>query len=541
MRQTLARVWRFPFYLWLLGVYPILHLYSENLGLVKDDEVIYALAFALIATTIAFFAINLFIKQRHKSAALLGICSLAFSLSGHLHQVFFRADSLLSWTATVLLLTAMALAHAHKYAAASSYRGATALCNPIISALVILSGVAILSWWSGGTSITAPTSWDGMAFAEREISPKLLDSPDLPDIYYIIPDGYPSDGWLREAMNYDNSAFTEALESRGFIVAPHAQSNYGVTLLSLSSTTNMRYFAENDSDLSDLDFLRLAFADSLVARHLLARGYTYAHYLSGHGIPSPIADISRDFSADGRIDISSSELGFAAETGRASAGLALESAQLSYFYKQSFLSLYYDSTLLGLAASGIASLTPEPAFAPYARWRPERFLDTLADVATIADMPEATFTVVHLLKPHEPIVFDAKGNILIKDSAPTHDKFFAEFGFVNSQFLHLIDAILERSDNPPVIMFQADHGTKYGKLRANGRLTQFDVYAAYHVPDGIELDIPQPYTLVNSFPLVFNAVFGTEHPLIEDRLYEASAGYDAPFEQVDVTAEFAHP
>ena len=39
-------------------------------------------------------------------------------------------------------------------------------------------------------------------------STKISDSATHPDIYYIIPDGYPSDAWLEEAMNYDNSYFT---------------------------------------------------------------------------------------------------------------------------------------------------------------------------------------------------------------------------------------------------------------------------------------------------------------------------------------------
>ena len=39
MRRALSQISQQPFYLWLLGIYPIVHLYSENLGLVIDREV----------------------------------------------------------------------------------------------------------------------------------------------------------------------------------------------------------------------------------------------------------------------------------------------------------------------------------------------------------------------------------------------------------------------------------------------------------------------------------------------------------------------
>ena len=89
---------------------------------------------------------------------------------------------------------------------------------------------------------------------------RLTDSASRPDIYYIIPDGYPSDSWLLDAMNYDNSEFTKALEERGFTVVKHTQSNYGATLVSLASILNMQYFDSNPSPYTDLDYLRMSIA-----------------------------------------------------------------------------------------------------------------------------------------------------------------------------------------------------------------------------------------------------------------------------------------
>ena len=78
-------------------------------------------------------------------------------------------------------------------------------------------------------------------------------------------------------------------------------------------------------------------------------------------------------------------------------------------------------------------------------------------------MEEATFTIAHLLKPHSPVNFNERGEIIEGNLAPTPDEFFAEFRFVNSKFLEMVDTILKGSQNPPVIVFQADHGGIYGQ------------------------------------------------------------------------------
>ena len=81
-------------------------------------------------------------------------------------------------------------------------------------------------------------------------------------------------------------------------------------------------------------------------------------------------------------------------------------------------------------------------------------------------MPEATFTFVHLLKPHRPITFDENGKILEKrvESKNKRKAHLAEFKFINRKFLEMIDTILEGSPHQPIIIFQADHGSKYGQI-----------------------------------------------------------------------------
>ncbi len=305
MRRALSQISQQPFYLWFLGIYPIVHLYSENLGLVIDREVATSLMAMLVGTTFAFLVTNHFLKCRYKSAFMLSICSMVFSLSGHVYVLIFIPKSLFVWTLLVFIATAIILARLWKSKSYDFFIRATPVLNLLVLALLALPSLNVAYSIVTSSQSVHPVSGFGTNIAIHGESLKLIDSASRPDIYYIIPDGYPSDLWLQKSMNYDNSQFTETLEARGFIIADHAQSNYGATLLSLASILNMKYFSSNQSSLNDLDYLRLSIANSQVARLLKQRGYAYIQLLSGFLFPSPIADINRDVSPSGPIRYSS--------------------------------------------------------------------------------------------------------------------------------------------------------------------------------------------------------------------------------------------
>ena len=540
MRKRLSEVLRQPFYLWLLGVYPILHLYSVNLGLVIDREVLISLVGILATTSIAFFLINILVQNRHKTACMLAVASVCFSLSGHLYVLVYIPKSLFVWTLMITIVSVFIIFGICSIGSKHALVHVTLVANLIVLVLLASPTFEVLSSLSTASSFIQPVL-DNPDIAPNDL-PKVEGSSTRPDIYYVIPDAYPSDAWLVDTMNYDNSEFTRALEERGFVVAGHAQSNYGSTLLSLSSILNMRYYDSNPTQLQDLDYLRLSIADNEVARQLQQLGYTYIQLLSGFLIPSSIADINRDFTPSGAVeievdqsDITTAVLKFnAAQTETTELLIDRRSS-----YKQSFMSLYLDSTLLRIVKSQLDKLLHRDEFTPYHVNAAERFLDTIENIESIAALPEATFTIVHLIKPHKPTVFTEQGEIIRRILEPGPEEWLGELRFINSKFLQMIDSILENSKHQPVILFQADHGSTYGNPKTNdNRSIHFDSYAAYYLPDGYSLDIPQPYTFINSFPLVLNEVFATDFELQDDRLIELLIGGKTPFEQVEVTDEF---
>jgi len=531
-----------PFYPWLAGAYPILHLYTVNYGLVIDREVPITMFWVLAATTICYIVIYAAIRNIHVTAMITTAISLCILLSGHVHSLIAERESLLVWTLLVLILAAIIVGELLKTRNDKRFEQLTLPLNLIASAMILMQVITLLELTSNTFADRLQGSNDAGALAAKETTAKIRDSSTTPDIYFIVPDGYPGDSWLQSTMNFDNSAFTEALRSRGFVVTPHAQSNYGGTTASLAAVLNMRHFNANPSEFSDLDYLRLEISDSEVARYLLQQGYTYIHLLSGYLFPSPIADVNRDFSPEGPVEVAVEHGDLRVAIGDTAQSTGAETS-LRYFHQRSFLTLFIETTLLEILANQWPDLFQIDKRRPYDMFSPHRFLDTIVEIENIVAMPEATFTFAHLLKPHRPVLFDEFGNIIDKRdfSHKKPEAHLAELQFINRRLIEMFDSILEGSQNQPVIVFQADHGTTNGHVRnINQRLIHFDVYSAYFIPDQYSLKIPQPYTTINTFPLILNSVFDAGLAFSENRLFEVSTSTRKPLDQTDVTEIFAN-
>lgn len=535
--KAASKVLHVPVYPWLLGVFPILHYYQENLSLVIEAEVLPTILFMLFGTSIVFIACNRWLQDIHSAAVLTSIFSIVFSLSGHVYVEVFMPRSLGVWTILMLLGLAIIANRLGKIRSRKPFVHTTPSLNLMMLALFSFQVIRLaIGMVELSRYVDVFVEFNELASDKRNV-PKVPDSPTRPDIYYIVPDGYPSDSWLAATANYDNSGFSKDLEDRGFVVVRHAQSNYPITVCSLASTLNMRYYPSNPSPYSDDIYLMLETANSKVSQFLVESGYTYVQLLTNSLLPSPTADIRKYFTPQGAVDI---DIDFAAISGGLFDGKPIDDANhlINRVIKHSFFRAYIDTTLLRLARSRLVSLIHRDQVIGYNDEEPAKFSKTIEEAIKVSQMREATFTIIHLLKPHQPVVFNEKGEHINWIRRPTSEEFGAQMRYINSRFLYLIDSILAASVNPPVIVFQADHASIMGNAPEDHRLTFFDVYAAYYLPPQHSVDFPKPHTTVNTFPLILNQVFHTKFELQASKLFELTQRYEDPFAQVEVTEEF---
>jgi hypothetical protein len=141
--------------------------------------------------------------------------------------------------------------------------------------------------------------------------------------------------------------------------------------------------------------------------------------------------------------------------------------------------------------------------------------DKLAD---IPDIEEPTFVYAHILCPHRPFVFDRNGNPTKSSTyirnlwQPIEEKegYLDQVIFVSKKTEILIDEIISKSDVPPIIILQGDHGMWWEK----GKETE--ILNAYYLPGKDNQPLYETVSPVNSFRIVFNLYFDTDYQLLRD-------------------------
>ncbi len=320
----------------------------------------------------------------------------------------------------------------------------------------------------------------------------------LPDIYYIVLDGYTGQRTLQREYGFDNSLFIQELEQRGFYVASESRSNYLLTFLSFTSFLNLNYldFARSNpgEPSKDRTLLYRLIDYNLAAKLLKEAGYTFVQFSSGWGATedNPFADIMID-----------------------------------PFKLNEFSFLFLRSTPLRLLAPNERATV---------------ILHTFEELKHLPDLPKPMFVLVHIESPHPPYLFDRDGNIISNDvydpdGSQWHQKepYLEQVQFVNKKTLLVIDAILNRSTpaSVPIIIIQGDHGVEtvagWTNSPTESRLDErSDILNAYLLPRGGNELLYPAITPVNTFRLIFRHYFNQDFPLLEDKTY-FSDYYNTPY------------
>ena len=354
--------------------------------------------------------------------------------------------------------------------------------------------------------MTAPSSEfpgldERISEAREQIAPG-----DLRDIYYIILDEYPRSG---SPESFDNSAFIQDLEARGFYVDPYARSNYTRSTWSIASSMNMNYMGDEASfESSQAELYRTYHiaTNHYLGRIVKALGYNYVHVSSGWYVT--------------RTNVNANSVVSFGPYGRIDSGSDIQRQCLI----ERIVGLPNRFTVGFLQTTAVRRVSPadvrhEINFCAYDWDDPSYTLEWLEFMKESAHLPGPKFILAHLLKPHNPYSFDRFGNLSLAsggwddDHDPTVDEaFYGQLVWLNERVLEVIDSILSRYEEDPIIVIMGDHGHERGR----GSPIANDILGAYLLPAGGDSAIYPSITSVNIFRSILNYYFRLDLEILDD-------------------------
>ena len=490
----------------VIAVFPVVFLYSHNISEVIASQTILPLGASLVVAFLGWFLLGLIFNNKHLKGLLLSTFLLYFSTYGHFYIKFMDAyigqwkvgihTWLLPFWSLLFLLPVFIIFKLNKFAFKL-----TTLAN-VMSVIMVFSPVVNIA--ANLVKTAGSLSNDIKPEITQEID-VVVDKPAyLPDIYYIILDEHARTDFLKDFLDFDNSWFIDGLEERGFTVATKSQSNYHRSRFSLSSSLNYDYLDTLSGKVSVQSINDLPFRDyiknSKVFRFLKRYGYRTVSFSSGYDY-TELADADVYLSHGWAPDNFTNEL--------------------------------LNSTMF----VAVDKLMPKKSRGLQC-YRSRLF--TFNKLGELDNILSPKIVFAHILCPHAPYIFNEDGEYTNPDLRHLNFSFEYDFElrkklyieqlkYVDKRMLKVVDSIVARSLEPPVIIVQGDHGLRWGITYSerndddmpmpDKKRWRFDILNAYYLPGVDKTLLYDSISPVNTFRVIFNHYFDAGLELLDDKQY----------------------
>ena len=487
------------YYPFLLCIYPVLLLLANNLDQVRLNAGLRAGVYALAAGALLFLVLRLVLKDWGKAALITSWTMLLFFSYGHIYGlvedkslagfIYGRHRFLgLLWLLFLLTGSWWILKKSKPSLGFHRWLNVTSLVLVLFPVLII--GYHEIRAWR--------ISHQPVVKAAANSGNSSQDQTSLPDIYWIILDGYARGDVLSQVYHFDNAPFLDQLKGLGFVVPDCTQSNYSWTALSLSSTLYMNYLETYNPHIQAPDERPdyLAYQEFImhnpVREKLAGLGYKMVAFETDF----PFTEVT-----DADIYI----VGNANPLEKMKSGFEISQFE-EMFMRTTALRILGEAQ--GVYLKKVVSKVRTPNEVHYDRIR--FVLDQLGTIPSL--VPGRKFVFAHLVAPHAPYVFKPDGQY--SDVGSPDIGYPDEIAYLNTRMIEIVKTILQQSKTPPVIIIQGDHGWDDKNRMAN--------LNTYYLPGGGGQRIYPSITPVNSFRVIFDQYFGGNYKLLEDRSYYSS-------------------
>ena len=501
----------------LLGLYPIMFLYSRNMDKTSFSVALWPLLISLSATVLVVAIVYVFYRDLRKSALLAAVVLFLFYSYGHLHSwIYFpfllqeggmtqevgsgavSIKQITYWGLAFLWLDLLAIAiWKVRKIKEETLEKLTFAVNGM--SMVLLAMPLITMVFNAATS--SDHRMDTQRLSPARESRVLEELGHKPDIYLFMLDGYARQDVLETYFGFDNSDFIAFLEEKGFFVSRESSANYYWTDVSLGSSMNMEYvnyLMKEPGPLSNdrsrpYELIR----NNKVARYLREQGYTIVHLDSTYGptMKNPYADV--------------------------------EFTHSKGVFQVEFYRVLAESTMLKMMESMVESDLARVHLAN---------METLEGIASIKG-PKLVF--YHSVPPHHPYLFDRDGKVLRNATVSNQfefqkhlwakwKKYVHQTIYINKRIMKIVDSILSESPEPPIIIIHSDHGPhlyantdKFSKINS-----RFAILMAILTPGAKGL-FTHDLSPVNMFRILLNHYFEDDMPVFKN--YHFISGFKTPY------------
>ena len=496
---------KIPLHPLLFAISPILFFYSYNKAelSVTNSDFLITLGASFFAAAVLVIVLKFFTKSTLKSAIVVSLFILLFFTYGHVRGLIkeFNIDVLgiiyvgpdkvlLSAWGFIFLAGAYLTLKIKK-----DFGKVTGFLNFVAAATIVLSLADIIPYEIKTYKPALEVPEESPGDVTSEVSPE--EAKDFPDIYYIIPDRYTNNINLQSNFDFDNSQFTEYLKEKGFYVAEKSRANYSATYMSLPSSLNMKHLTyltqEMGEKSDDRGPLYEMLQDYEVWRFLKKKGYAFIHF-GDWWTPTKsnkYADININYTS----------------------GIQNE-----------FTARLLETTLYQPISQKIFSDLP------FRNTNRKRVLYKFKKLLEMPNVEGPKFVFVHLLVTHRPYVFDKDGKPITEEEEKTRGtnlNYTESILFANENIKAFVEKAIFSSEKPPIVVIQADEGpypsagiNNLAKLDGKQLKDYMGILNAYYLPGlNYEKVLYQDITPVNTFRVIFNNYFGTNHEILDDKSY----------------------
>lgn len=480
----------------LFGIYPVVALLAHNIEEIQVKAALRSIIISILATVTIVVLYKLLLRDRHKVAIVSTLSIGLFFSYGHIYN-FLEQVNILGITIgrhrlfVPVWIALFAIGYWWVAIKAFDLKAINKALN------VIALSVFVFPLFQIG-QFGIQTFFVSRAYPLDNSEITNLHPPEdqpIPDIYYIILDGYSRDDMLNKYYNLDNTPFLNRLTQMGFYVARCSQSNYAQSQLSLASSLNVNYINALDDRFRPGNTSRIGLSDlikhSATRKALEYLGYTTIAFETGYEA-----------------------------TQLSDAALYLSPRMIPAINE--FETLFIRTTAARLLAEGVAFLNLPPDWEARDQINRERILYTLDNLLTLPDVGGPKFVFAHIIAPHWPHVFGPNGEH-VHERPDSVAGYRNQVVFINTKIESIVSEILANSHSPPIIIIQADHGSI---IESPPR--RMSILNAYHLPYGGNQQLYENISPVNSFRVIFDYYFNGSFGLLEDVSYYSI--YERPYE-----------